>query len=163
MPVYSLLKQWGPVKNGVARITNLILVVSGLVACGCSSADRGGKVTGSVQLDVKPLADAHLSFIKKGEAAATNVAVTDAEGNFQVKPDKAKRTLPPGTYTVLVRKYVQKDGKPPPPAEDQLMLIASGQLHNILPERYSSPKSSPLTVEIKPGDNALPPLELKSR
>ena len=36
-------------------------------------------------------------------------------------------------------------------------------LHNILPERYGSPKSSQLTVEIKPGDNALPPFELKSR
>jgi hypothetical protein len=137
-------------------------MLGGLVVCGCSSANPGGKVTGSVRLDGKALPDAELTFFLKGEAAATNVAVTDAEGNFQVKPDKAKRTLPPGNYTVTVHKYAQKDGKSPPP-EERNLLRASGALHNVLPERYNSPTKSQLNAEVKPGDNALPPFELTTK
>jgi hypothetical protein len=167
MPPYFPPTPGGPARREFARLARCVLLVSGLVAWGCSP-NRGGKVAGSVRLDGKPLADAQLSFVPKGEGAdvqvgaVVNSAVTDAEGNFEVQRDRAKRTLPPGTYTVLVWKYVQKDGKPPPP-EDRDLLIASGMLRNILPERYGSPAASQLTVEVKPGDNALPPLELKSK
>jgi hypothetical protein len=149
------------VQRDAARIAFLVLMtLGGLGACGCSSADRGGKVSGSVRLDGQPLADAEVSFVPKGQGAATNRAVTDAQGSFQVKPDKARRTLPPGTYNVFIRKYAQKDGKSPSPEERNLLLV-SGKLRNIVPERYSSIASPQLTAEIKPGDNALAPFELK--
>jgi hypothetical protein len=160
VPVYSSSRPEGSVKNGVAWVANLILLVCGLLAGGCSRVG-GGKVTGSVLLDGKPLPDAQLGFFHKDKGAVLNGAMTDAEGNFQVRPDKVKHTLQPGTYIVLVQKYMQKDGKAPPP-EQRGMLYFSGALRNTLPDRYSSVKASPLIVEIKPGDNALPPLELKS-
>jgi hypothetical protein len=143
-----------------ARVACLLLLAGGLAACGCSSENRGGKITGSVLLEGKPLPDAVVGFVPNDQKEPTNFAVTDAEGHFEVKRDKAKRTLPPGTYAVVVRQYVKKDGKPLPP-EERDMLIASGNLRNTLPERYSSPKTSGLTADVKPGDNALPPFELK--
>jgi hypothetical protein len=160
VPVCSSPRPDGSANRAFARTAYLVLLVGGLVACSCS--DRGGgKVTGSVHLDGQPLADAYVGFVPKDQTAAANFGVTDAEGNFEVKRDKAKRTLSPGGYAVVVRKFVQKDGKLPPPAERD-MLVASGTLKNVLPDRYASPKTSPLTAEIKPGDNALPPFELKS-
>jgi hypothetical protein len=159
---YSPLAQGGPVKKEATRVVKLVLLIGGLLVCGCSTG-RGPKVTGSVRLDGEPLPDAVVSFVPKSPGGDTNFALTDAEGHFEVKPDKAKRTLSPGSYTVLIRKYAQKDGKPIPPENRPLVILGSPTVRNILPERYSSEKSPVLTAEIKPGDNALPPFELKSR
>lgn len=138
----------------------LAVVASTVLTSACSSR-KGGKVAGCVLLDGRPLADAQVSFQPESATVAVNQARTDAEGRFVVQPDKVGRTLPPGAYRVHIHKYVQKDGQPPP-AEDLDMLIASGTLRNVVPERYSSNEQSP-KVEIKNGDNDLPPFELKSR
>jgi hypothetical protein len=117
----------------------------------------------------QPLADAQVAFHLKDANAAANQATTDAEGNFVVQPDAAKRTLPPGSYVVYITKYVRKDGKVPP-EEDRDMEIASGTLRNVVPPRYGPPGpeadttiAPALTVEVPKGDTNLPPFELKSR
>jgi hypothetical protein len=158
--VYSLRRSLCPVKSRGSLIVPLLLGTAVLVTCGCSS--QSPNVKGSVRLDGKPLADATLGFYKKGQKVATNFAETDAEGNFKVKPDKAKRTLAPGTYNVSIQKFEQKDSKPLSPAERDTLILA-GKMHNTLPKRYDSPTATPLTAEIKPGDNVLPPFELQSK
>jgi hypothetical protein len=156
---YSLPRSLSLVQNWRGPLV-LLLGVAISVAGGCSS--RSPNVKGSVRLDGKPLTDAILGFYSKGQKIATNFAVTDAEGNFEVKPDKAKRTLAPGTYNVSIQKFVPKDGKPLP-EEDRDVLILTGKLHNTLPERYGSLTATKLTAEIKPGDNVLPTFELQSK
>ncbi len=145
-------------RNGLCFL--VLAALAAVLTSGCSSG-KGGKVTGQVRMNGKPLADAQVSFYPQDAVAAVNQARTDADGRFVVQSDKAGRTLPPGTYRVSIRKFVQKDGQPPP-AEDLDMLIASGTLRNIVPQRYSSGEHSP-TVEIKAGENDLPPLELTDR
>jgi hypothetical protein len=161
MPPHSLLRQGGPVKDGITRVAKVILLINGLLVCGCSS--RGGpRVTGSVLLDGAPVADAVVNFYPKSPGGDTNFALTDAEGHFEVKPDKARRTLSPGSYNVLIRKYAPKDTKRSSP-ETREYVLGIGNVRNTLPERYGSEKAPLLTAEIKPGDNVLPPFDLKSK
>jgi hypothetical protein len=161
MSPHSPLRQGGPVKAGVIRVAKLALLFGGFVVCSCSPS-RGPKVTGSVHLDGAPVPDAVVNFYPKSPGGDKNYAVTDAEGHFEVKPDKARRTLSPGSYNVLVRKYAPKDSKRSSP-ENRDFILGVGNVRNTLPERYNSEKIPLLTAEIKPGDNALPPFELKSK
>jgi hypothetical protein len=119
-------------------------------------------VTGSVLLDGKPVPDAVVNFYPKSPGGGTNFALTDAEGHFEVKPDKARRTLSPGSYNVLIRKYAPRDSKHASP-ESREFILGIGNVRNTLPERYSSEKAPLLTAEIKPGDNVLPPFELTTK
>ncbi len=160
MPPHSPLRQGGLVKDGVTRVAKVVLLIGGLLVCGCSP--RGGpKVTGTVLLDGAPVADAVVSFYPKSPGGITNFALTDAEGHFEIKPDKARRTLSPGSYNVLIRKYAPKDTKHTSP-DSREFVLGIGNVRNTLPERYSSEKAPLLTAEIKPTDTDLPPFELKS-
>jgi hypothetical protein len=141
-----------------------VLLAVGLAACGCSGGSAG-KVTGSVKMNGEPLAEAKISFLPKGSQGQANVATTDASGRFEVKPNPTTRlTLKPGTYVVLIGKFVDgRTGKALTPEDDVGQLQAQGRLFDIVPETYRNPTQSPLTVEIKTGDNALQPFELKGR
>jgi hypothetical protein len=139
-----------------------VMMVS-VLAGGCSSGTNGDKVTGSVLLDGKPLAQARVSFMDQSLGASVNTAVTDESGKFEVKTDKAGRTLVPGTYGVFIHKYARTDGKAPDPEEDTEQLIIAGTMRNVVPVRYSTLGQYVLSAEIKPGDNTLPPFELTSR
>jgi len=146
------------------KISSAILLAVGLAACGCS--DSPCKVTGSVKMDGQPLADAQVSFLPKvARGGSANVATTDASGNFEVKPHPTtKLTLKAGQYIVLVGKFVDiKTGQALKQDEDFGQLLAQGKGYDVVPEVYRDHIKSPLNVEIKTGDNALQPFELKSR
>ncbi|HLJ96841.1 MAG TPA: hypothetical protein VKU02_26945 [Gemmataceae bacterium] len=142
----------------------LIVLIAGVgAASGCSTAGTG-KVTGSVKLDGKPLADAEVRFCPTDDRDRIgNSTRTHSDGSFELElhPQFGK-TLLPGHYVALVSKLVQKNGAVPP-AEDAGMLLAAGSLHNSLPPMYDEFDKSPFKVEIGKGDNALAPFELKSR
>src|SRR5262249_27117599 len=121
MSPHSPLGQGGPVKAGVVRVAKLVLLLGGFLGCGCSPS-RGPKVTGTVLLDGTPLADAVVNFYPKSPGGDKNFAVTDTEGHFEVKPDKARRTLSPGSYNVLIRKYAPKDSKRSSPDNREFIL-----------------------------------------
>lgn len=150
------------------RASGLLLVscaALGLALCGCGGS-RGGKVTGTVLHDGKALADADVQFVPADDPKlGTNGAVTGPDGKFQVKPDaRTGKTLAPGKYHVYVTKYVQKDGTVPK-GEDADQLRSSGQLRNVVHERYNydpeSDRGPAITVEIKGGDQELAPFQLK--
>jgi ABC-type Fe3+-hydroxamate transport system substrate-binding protein len=145
------------------QISSAILMAVGLAACGCSSSV--GKVTGNVKMNGQPLADAQVSFLPKvAKGGSANVAITDASGNFEVKPNPTtKVTLKPGQYSVLVGKFVDiKTGQALKQDEDFGQLLAQGKVYDVVPEVYRDHGKTPLNVEIKTGDNALQPFELKS-
>jgi hypothetical protein len=130
-----------------------------LLACGCSGA--GWKVTGSVTRDGQPLSGAQVVFLRVGERFATGERViTGSDGNFELKARPGgKEALPPGQYNVLITRLVDKKGNVPK-EEDYGQLEAAGRLKNELPEKYGDKDFPQFTVEIKAGDNNLPPFDV---
>jgi len=144
----------------------LFLVLVTILGCSKGGDSNVPKITGSVSLDGQPLADARLSFVPevadgKREPGGTT---TDASGKFEIKPDpRSGQTLKPGRYKVFISKVVKKDGTVAAP-EEMGQLEAQGGVKNLVPPKYNNPDFPPqLKAEIKPGDNALPPFELKSK
>jgi 3',5'-cyclic AMP phosphodiesterase CpdA len=97
-------------------------------------------VTGFVYADGGPVVGAMVTFTSVADENARRRsrgdATTDADGSFTVSTYKNNDGLPPGKYRVsVVRRtpFRGPDGRPGP---------------NSLPEKYASPRSSPLVVTI---------------
>jgi hypothetical protein len=133
-----------------------------LLACGCSGA--GSKVTGAVTLDGQPLSRAQVMFVAVGDRFGTGERIlTGPDGKFEIKARRgAKEALAPGKYKVLITRLVDPKGKVPN-EEDYGQLEAAGQLKNDLPEKYGDKDFPQFTVEIKAGDNDLPPFDVKKK
>jgi hypothetical protein len=88
----------------------------------------------------------------------------DAEGKFRIKQEsRGKQNWKPGKYKVRISKIVDRKGNlPDDPAQLEAAADAGVKTKNVVPARYSG-DDSPLDVEIKAGENNLPPFELKSR
>ena len=132
-------------------------LAAGLILAGCSR--EGGppvySTSGKVLVDGKPAGRAEVSFFFQGQAPAgmvPPVAVTEADGTFRPSTRASHDGAPAGEYalTVVWKKYRTVQG------ED---VAGDDQLGG----RYADPARSGLKATIHEGDNALPPLELKSR
>jgi hypothetical protein len=117
-------------------------------------------------LDGQPLAEARLSFVPQTQDGKREPggAITDANGKFEIKPDpRSGQTLKPGKYNVFISKVVKKDGTVAAP-EEMGQLEAAGTVKNVVPPKYNHPDFPPqIKTEIKQGENALAPFELKSK
>jgi len=150
---WFLLKQVSRIMQSSWIRIIAFLILSYLLA-GCSGKG-GAKVSGSVLLDGQPLADAQVRFDPKDDSTlGVHVATTDSEGKFTLKGD---RNIPikPGPYVVTVNKMVvqedtQKGGPP-----------GKGPRVDMAPTAYRTRDRTPLKADIQPGDNTLPPFELK--
>ena len=142
------------------RVSTLFFAIGGLilVLAGCSGGTVGPKVKGQVLLDGKGVARAHVMFHGKGGTTT----FTDDEGNFFLDGTTYK-SVQPGKYVVRITKYVDKKSGQPVDAEDYGMLVASGKIKNILPDKYGAEEENPLVADIKEGLNELPPFQLKSK
>jgi hypothetical protein len=139
----------------------LFAIPLAFAVAGCTPAGSP-PITGKVTLDGSPLTHADVEFEKRDkEGVAKFAAKTDAEGKFKV-PSVPGRTIAPGTYQVLVTKWVDAKGKETDP-ENVEMLKASGNAKNIVPAKYSDPAFSPLKAEIKSGANELQPFDIKTK
>jgi hypothetical protein len=145
------------------RLLSVIPLLSLAAVVGCSGGGVG-KITGSVKLDGKPVADADVSLIPKDNPKlGGRTGRTKADGSFEILPSsRSVPELQPGKYVALVKRYVKKDGSVPQ-GEDAAMYQASGEMRNSLPSNYAEPDKSPLQVELKNGPNSLEPFELKGR
>jgi hypothetical protein len=141
----------------------LLISAVGLALGGCSG-EGAGRVTGSVTLDDRPLADAEVQFLpQKDRSLGAARGKTDSNGKFEILVGgKTGQKLKPGKYVVLVTKYVDKKGQPLS-AEESANQQAGGNVRNLVPERYSEPDTSEQYAEIKPGTNDLPPFKLSSK
>jgi hypothetical protein len=121
-----------------------------LAGCGRGPITR---VTGQVTLDGKPLDGAQVQFVQKSDPALGYAsAITNAAGAFTIEPDaRNNNLLRPGLFVVLVSKDVPQN--------------ASGEmgtpLLHLVPAIYGIQAQTPLSAEIKEGDNPLPPLEVR--
>jgi hypothetical protein len=127
------------------RVVIAALFAGLLAGCGGSPT---AEVSGSVELDGRPLVGARVQFIPtKDVNLGTLVATTGADGRFTVARDAADNPARPGAYTVLVSKPVDAA-----PGADS-MAAPKDELADV----YQDQNRSPLHVEVEPGPNALPP------
>lgn len=121
---------------GAAGIAALLAILVANVAPGGFQPRRN--ITGTVQLNDKPLADAVLEFHADGDGRAPIVLSTSDVGSFQ---RSGQAGLPEGSYAVVV-----KSGciLPNPSAE-------RGRPVRI-PDRYMSAASTPLRVKVAADD-----------
>ncbi len=133
-----------------------------MVAGGCSGGS-GTVVKGKVLMDGQPLSQAEVVLAAKDKPGpGSYMGKTDEQGNFEIK-SFGQNPIKPGSYRVLVSKLVdKKTGKAPPNEEEYEQMRARDALRNIVPPKYSS-DSSDLFAEVKPGENVLPPFDLKGK
>jgi len=176
----------------------LLLVPFVLVTGGCSGGKKKGDVTGTVNLDGKPLGIGRLRFILPSGKAAEEKSAEIKDGEFSVKGvpvgENIKVTI--DTKTVEMRakpeaierriaeiksskatmvaqsKNAPADQKPDFTRFDEQLKEAEAELKESkdlakkfrpVPAKYADEKSTDISVTIKPGDNTLDPIELKSR
>jgi hypothetical protein len=145
------------------RTAHRLTLAAVLLAAGCGRPPAGATVAGRLTLDGRPLADANVQFYPKDDLSlGLYYGGTDAEGRFTLR-GRGGPVLKPGRYVVLVKRLVKKDGKPPRPDEDQTAYVMPGSLRNTVPEVYGDKDHSPHTVEVVPGHNELPAMDLKGR
>lgn len=122
-----------------------------LLAAGCSKTETDRvpvfPVTGQVTFDGRPAAGAFVVFHRKDNTVGFPPprAQVDQQGNFAVSTYVSQDGAPVGEYVVTVelRKVVDKDGE-----------FVPGP--NVLPPKYSSPKTTSLVAKINEGENSLP-------
>jgi hypothetical protein len=152
----------------LASVVGVALVAAlSLSAAGCGGGGKAPKINGSVTLDNKPYADAKVEFHPRDNVNMISAeAWTDADGKFEIppRPKASGPGLPAGSYVVIVKKWVDKDGKIPSP-EDRGMLDAAGGaggVKNVAPAKYGDTAFPNLTIEVKEGATALDPIKLTS-
>jgi hypothetical protein len=147
--------------NGVLkkRFTILALLPLLAVLAGCGSSQDPNQlpvypVKGQLAFRGKPAAGA---FVVLHPKAATNIKVVPPrgqvreDGTFSLTTYSANDGAPAGEYKVTVELH-------------GIVKQANGDFSrgpNLVPKQYSNPKTSPLTVQIAEGENALSPILLK--
>jgi hypothetical protein len=136
-------------------------VASAALLCGCGGPDRVElyPVAGSLAFRGRPAAGARLVFHDDRPREELHKlpiprATTDAQGAFRVSSYDEGDGAPAGMYhiTVDLPAHAIPDGVDPEAAEEPV---------DQLKGRYLDPATTPLTCEVKPGDNVLPALEVK--
>jgi len=135
-----------------------------LAAVGCGNGRPGlTPAVGKVTLNGEPLADA-LVFVQPVQTSAEGFrrpasATTDAQGVYQLGTYDKGDGVPPGKYEVGVIKKINigkqrepGDERPDPPG---------AKYQWIVPEPYSHPESSGLTIEVTSSGITPETLELK--
>jgi len=126
------------------------------VGTGGCGGSKEVKVTGSVTRGGKAQDGAKVGFIPTDPKLAANAkgTSTNAEGKFELM-------VVPGSYTVVLTRYVDRKGNVPKesenPKEDFTQLEASGYLRQVFPSELADPKSSPFGIEIPAGGKDLAP------
>jgi hypothetical protein len=134
-----------------------LFAVSSLTLSGCG---REQIVTGKVTLNGEPVAKATVTFMpEQGTEGGAAKGETRDDGTFEIKVPKDQK-LPPGKYKVMIVKYVNKKGEVPAEDDPEIMM-GSGDIRNVIPYQYSDFDNPQIVVEIKSGDNALQPFDLK--
>lgn len=150
----------------------IVLPLLALFAWGCSKGPIPGRektvpVTGLVTFNGEPVAEAAVVFTPDaaGETAQGQgaFATTDKSGRFQMMTYEPGDGVVPGRYKALVTKV--EAGELPPPEEGEYVPPSGIEVipppKHLLPVRYSTPRTTPFSVEIVDGDGQTVDFELE--
>ena len=107
-------------------------------------------VTGTVEMDGKPVANATVYFRPDGQKAFSGaIGITDASGKYELKTDlgegKTQKGCPLGAYHITISKFVKEDGTSPPPnSTDPNDMLGA---HESIPLAYTTPNEE-MTFEV---------------
>lgn len=122
-------------------LVGALFVTANALGCGNSDA-KIAPVQGVVTLDGKPLTEGSVFVTPTGGRSAKGAIRPD--GTFVLGTHSVSDGVMVGTHPVTVQ---------PPPAREGMPLSATAKL---LPQRYKSPSTSGITVDVKPNfDNEL--------
>lgn len=140
----------------------LIISIAAMSGCG-GSGDRPKTVpvSGAVAYNGKPVENATVSFMMEG-APRVATGVTDKEGKFQLSTFALNDGAVIGTHTITVTKTdpsaaapvkaANKAGDPSDLASQmQEMAEEAGKFKGLLPEKYSTQSSTPLSETVSEG------------
>ena len=128
--------------------------LAAVVVAGCNKGPRTVPVVGTVTLDGKPVEGAAVTFVPTAEGQPA-MSITDAQGKFTLSTGTAAGAVP-GTYAVTVVKMKEdaEASEEGDPESEGLMgeenIEVDSDLY-VVPQKYSDPETSGLTVEVKPG------------
>jgi hypothetical protein len=136
----------------------LMCIITALLSS-CNPATKKAPmnyVEGTVTLDGAPVSGVSIRFTPKDSSGGVGAAgFSDKNGKYKLTSmtgDSGKGTLP-GEYLVTVTKYEFTDlAKPKFDAGSQTESLTQ-KSKNVLPEIYRFPKTTPLTVTVKQGNN----------
>jgi hypothetical protein len=116
---------------------------------GCGPKSDMGRVHGKVTLDGQPLASGTIVTLPPAGRGATGII---QNGEFDLKTS-GKEGAVPGTHKVSISATEQPQGAGPEAPVGK----------SLVPDKYSNPDSSGLTIDVKAGQTVTPTLELKSQ
>jgi hypothetical protein len=132
------------------RLSYLLLIATFVsLISGCGSKSRVASVQGTVVLDDKPLASGAVMTLPSGGRGAQGAI---RNGTFVLGTFEDDDGALIGTHKVAVVAYEQTLGSGPEAPVGKLLV----------PQRYTNPESSGLTIEVKAGETNTPTLKLTS-
>jgi hypothetical protein len=128
----------------------LVVAAAVVLACtGCQPTSSLGRVHGTVTLDKKPLASGSIVTLPSAGRGARGVI---KDGKFELGTEGDSDGAVIGTHKVAVIAREPSQGSGPEAAAGKLLV----------PEKYTNPTTSELTIDVKAGDNTAT-LELTSQ
>jgi len=121
------------------RSVSFALLVIAVAVSGCGSKHPAtAKVSGTVFYKGSPVAGAGITFLPGVGRPATGM--TDAQGRFELMTNEPGDGALPGEHKVAVTKMTPGPSKEP-----------YAPMLNLLPSKYASPATSPLTETVQAG------------
>ena len=155
--------------RSVNRILNHLVLTASLVLgiCSCGSDLNLAPVEGTVTFHGKPLANATVTFIPKGEGSL-GVGITNEEGSFSISTG-GQAGVTPGMCAVTVSKMESSGGGQSALEKlseaDRQKMMMSGKMQGVMagtpksaiPAQYGNAMTSGLSFEVKKdGENNFP-------
>jgi hypothetical protein len=139
--------------NGMAKWRALLLcvwcVILLAVGVGCGTSDPPYPVQGKVLFKGKPAEGAVVTFVRQSGKDERYAAVVAEDGTFRLSARGTFDGAPAGHYAVTVF-YLSPEKK----------VDGQNAGPDLLKGKYAGPRTTPLKVEIKPGENQLEPFVL---
>lgn len=130
-----------------------VILAALLIGCGRGDGPELGTVHGRVTLDGNPLPKAKVTFTPMDESGARPAAaITDNDGNYELKYSVQHNGAPPGKYQVQITTATTT-------SDDQGNDV---EVPEKLPAKYNA--STELVKEVQAGDNTIDfPLDSKGK
>jgi hypothetical protein len=143
------------IRNATAQrpiaVATICVVLAAMVGCGESQVEVF-PVTGNITVDGKPPVGAQIVFhpveASQGAEGVAPIGTVKSDGSFDVTVYQPGDGAPPGAYIATIQWF---------PYDEKI----GGAGRNVIPDEYSSPKTSPIKVTVKGGaSTTLDPIKI---